>query len=154
MIPEFKNLNEEEVNLMLNAPILVTILIAGAEGKIEEKETDWGAKIIHFRAEDNDFVLQSYFVDVDIIFKDSMKEYLEKLPLDVNERTEKINSELIKINKILPKLDNNFASAFYNGLIGLSKQVAKSSGGIWGYGSISAEEQKLIDLDVIAPPKN
>ena len=38
MIPEFKNLNEQEAELMQKAPILVSILIAGADGKIDNKE--------------------------------------------------------------------------------------------------------------------
>ncbi|HMS65022.1 MAG TPA: hypothetical protein PKD83_07185 [Ignavibacteria bacterium] len=153
MITEFRNLNESEINLMLNVPALVTLLIAGAEGKIDDKETDWGAKVAHFRAEDKNSLLQNYYKEVDNIFVDSLKEYISVLPEDVTERTEKINSELAKVNDIMPKLDKNFAAEFYKGILGLSKQVAKADGGIWGYGSVSPEEQKLIDLDVINPPE-
>lgn len=153
MISEFRNLSESEINLMLNAPALVTLLIAGAEGKIDEKETDWGAKVAHFRAEDKNSIMQNYYKEVDSIFNDSLAAYLSGFPEDVKERTDKINSELAKINDILPKLDKNFAAEFYKGIISLSKQVAKADGGIWGYGSISPEEQKLIDLDVINPPE-
>jgi hypothetical protein len=153
MISEFRNLNESEINLMLNAPALVTLLIAGAEGKIDDKETDWGAKVAHFRAEDKNSIMQNYYKEVDSIFNDSLSTFMSNFPDDVQERTDKINSELIKINNILPKLDKNFAAEFYKGILSLSKQVAKADGGIWGYGSVSPEEQKLIDLDVIIPPE-
>lgn len=153
MISEFRNLNESEINLMLNAPALVTLLIAGAEGKIDDKETDWGAKVAHFRAEDKNSIMQNYYKEVDSIFNDSLRTFMSNFPDDVQERTDKINSELVKINNILPKLDKNFAAEFYKGIISLSKQVAKADGGIWGYGSVSPEEQKLIDLDVIIPPE-
>lgn len=153
MISEFRNLNESEINLMLNAPALVTLLIAGAEGKIDDKETDWGAKVAHFRAEDKNSIMQNYYKEVDSIFNDSLRTFMSNFPDDVQERTGKINSELVKINNILPKLDKNFAAEFYKGIISLSKQVAKADGGIWGYGSVSPEEQKLIDLDVIIPPE-
>ena len=33
VIPEFSALNEQEIELMQKAPILVSILIAGADGK-------------------------------------------------------------------------------------------------------------------------
>ncbi|MBS1552072.1 MAG: hypothetical protein JST15_08405 [Bacteroidetes bacterium] len=153
MIPEFKNLNDHEIHIMLSAPALITLLIAGAEGNIEEKEIDWGAKIAHFRAEDKDSILQNYYKEVDRTFDESLKEYIVMIPHDVHDRTEKINSRLAKINQILPKLDKKFAMEFYKSILTLSTQVAKASGGIWGYGSISREEQKLIDLDVIHRPK-
>lgn len=153
MIAEFKNLNDHEIHLMLSAPALITLLIAGAEGNIEEKEIDWGAKIAHFRAEDKDSILQNYYKEVDRNFDDFLKEYIVMIPHDVHDRIEKINFRLAKINNILPKLDKKFAMEFYKSILSLSTQVAKASGGIWGYGSVSREEQRLIDLEVIHPPK-
>ena len=151
MILEFNNLDEQELNLMLTAPVLVTILIAGAEGKIEEKEIDWGEKITHFRA-NAPSILQTYYQEVDKIFHDTMKYILENLPADVTERQYKIHQELAKLNDILKKLDVNFGTEFYKSLLSLSRQVAQAAGGLWGYGSISPEEKALLDLDVIKEP--
>ena len=153
MIAEFRNLNEKEINLLFNAPALITLLIAGAEGNIEEKETDWGAKITHFRGEDKESILQSYYQEVDSCFNDTLKELISAMPEDVDERTKAINSELQKLNEILPKLDQNFAKELYKSYVSLAKQVAQASGGLWGYGSISPAEQKLIDLEVIKSPE-
>lgn len=153
MIPEFNTLNELEVHLMIKAPVLVTILIAGAEGNIEEKEIDWGAKLAHIRSEDTDSTLQHYYREVDKSFKDLLKMFLVTLPDGLEERNKKIISELKKINHIIPKLEKKIAAEFYKGLLSLSKQVAKSSGGIWGFGSISPDEQKYVNLEFIHPPK-
>ena len=71
---------------------------------------------------------------------------------NVDERSQKINQELKKLNEILPKIEIIFAKEFYKSLLRLAKQVARASGGIWGYGSISPEEQKYLDLEVITPP--
>ena len=38
MIPEFEKITEEEVELLLSAPILVSILIAGADNEIDNSE--------------------------------------------------------------------------------------------------------------------
>jgi len=38
MIDEFKELSQEEVDLMLKVPALVCILIAGADNKIDQTE--------------------------------------------------------------------------------------------------------------------
>lgn len=151
MISEFKNLTEQEAGLMLTAPVLVTLLIAGAEGRIEEKETDWGAKITHFRA-NAPSVLQSYYQEVDKSFNDTMRDMVSKIPEDVTERNYKINQELSKLNDIFKKLDTGFVKEFYKSLLSLSKQVAQSSGGIWGYGAVSPEEKALLNLEVIKDP--
>lgn len=151
MIPEFKNLNQEEMDVLINSPALITLLIAGADGKINEKEVDWGAKIAHFRALDEQSILQNYYLEVDKTFNEALKELSSKVPLDKDERISKINQELEKNNAIFKKLDSNFAKELYKSYLRLAKQVAKASGGIWGYGSISPEEQKQLDLHVINP---
>ena len=151
MIYEFKNLTEEESNLMLITPALVTLLIAGAEGKIDQKETDWGEKITHFRANEHS-IIQNYYLEVDKNFNETLRKLIEAMPPDVKERSDKINKQLETLNKIFPKLDQEFVKEFYKSLLSLAKLVAKASGGIWGYGSISPEEKKYLDLHAIEPP--
>ncbi len=153
MIYEFKNLTEEESNLMLITPALVTLLIAGAEGNIDEKEIDWGTKITHFRANEHS-IIQNYYLETDKNFNETLKKLIEVMPKDAKERSERINGELKKLNAILPKLDPEFSNMFYKSLLSLSKHVAKASGGIWGFGSVSPEEKKYLDLHVIDPPGN
>ncbi|MBS1517757.1 MAG: hypothetical protein JSS91_06690 [Bacteroidetes bacterium] len=151
MISEFRNLNREEIELMLDAPALVTLLIAGADGNIEQKQIDWGSKITHFRAKDEDSIMQSYYAEVEKTFDDTLAQYISAFPTDIEERAGIINKELSKINDILPKLSREFAKEFYEDMRTLSKQIAKATGGIWGYGSISAAEQKYLDLEIINP---
>ncbi|MEP7146147.1 MAG: hypothetical protein ABI792_03970 [bacterium] len=151
MIFEFKNINQDECITMVMAPALITLLIAGAEGDIDQKEIDWGAKIAHFRANEQS-ILQNYYQEVDKNFNGTLKELIEKMPKDIKEMKDKIIHELSRINDTLPKLDPAFAKEFYKSLLSLAKHVAQASGGIWGYGSISPGEKKLIDLEFINPP--
>ncbi|MDQ3020624.1 MAG: hypothetical protein M3R36_08650 [Bacteroidota bacterium] len=153
MIPEFKNLSEQEINLMLMTPALVTVLIAGAEGDIDKKEVDWGTKIAHFRA-NQPSLLQSYYQEVDKNFNSTLKEIIDAMPKDVTERSSKINLELSKLNHVFKKLDANYAKEFYKSMLSLSKQVAQASGGVWGYGSISPEEQRHLNLEAIHQPED
>jgi hypothetical protein len=153
MIHEFKNLTEEESNLMLMTPALVTLLIAGAEGNIDEKEIDWGTKITHFRANEHS-IIQNYYLETDKNFNETLQKLIEVMPKDVKKRSDRINGELKKLNRIFSKLDPQFSKVFYNSLLSLSKHVAKASGGLWGFGSISPEEKKYLDLHVIDPPGN
>ncbi|MDQ3194301.1 MAG: hypothetical protein M3P82_04790 [Bacteroidota bacterium] len=151
MIHEFRNLTQDECTTMVMAPALVTLLIAGAEGNIDQKEIDWGSKIAHFRANDHS-MLQNYYQEADKNFNETLKELIEKMPPDVSERNNKINQELSKLNNIFPKLDASFSKEIYRSLLSLSRHVAEASGGIWGYGSISPEEKKLMNLEYINPP--
>lgn len=154
MLSEFKNLNEQETSLLLEAPALISILIAGADGEINKKEIDWGAKIAHFRSENENSVLQNYYREVDKMFIDTLEQFLSTLPQDIEERKNKINSELSKLNDVFKKLDKSYASELYKSFLSLAKHVAQSSGGIWGFGSISPEEQKMLGLEMINNPSN
>ena len=76
---------------------------------------------------------------------------MEKFPSGNDERINVIKGELSKLNAIFPKLEKILQKNCIKVLLLFSKQVAKATGGIWGYGSISQEEQKLIDLEMIYP---
>ncbi len=153
MIPEFKSLTQLEINTIIDAPALVTILIAGAEGKIDEKEIDWGKYVVHFRvSEYESSSMMRVYKEVDKVFDDSIKQFMESLPQDTDERSAIITGKLSGLNSIFRKVDTEFAKEFYESLRTLAKQVAKSSGGIWGYGSISPQEQKYLELEMIEVP--
>ena len=154
MIPEFRNLSQSEINTIIDAPALVTILIAGAEGNIDEKEIEWGKYLVHFRVTDYESSsMMRVYNEVDRVFKDALDQYMESLPKDTDERSEEIKKRLSALNPIFKKVEYSFAKEYLNSLKSLAKQVAKASGGIWGYGSISPEEQRFLDLDMIELPE-
>lgn len=152
MIPQFKNLTEEENTALLDAPALIAVLIAGADNKIDEKEINYSEKLAHFRAGNNESSLQPYYAEVDKFIGDAIIQQLKNLPEDLHERQNIISEELSKLNEIFPKLDKEFASELYKSYLTFAKSVAKSSGGIWGYASITAEEEKLLGLSMIKNP--
>lgn len=49
MIKELEALKAEERELMMDAISLVTLLVAGADGKIDSRETEWATKITKIR---------------------------------------------------------------------------------------------------------
>jgi hypothetical protein len=153
MIPQFKNLSEEEKTALLDAPALIAVLIAGADNKIDEKEVDYSEKITHFRAGNTDSALHLYYAEVDKFIHDAIKQQIATLPNDLLERQQIITEELTKLNEVLPKLDKSFAVELYKSYISFAKSVAKSSGGLWGYASITPEEERLLGLAMINNPE-
>ena len=149
MIPQFKNLNEDEKTALLDTPALIAVLIAGADNKIDEKEINYSEKLTHFRASDMESPLHLYYAEVDKYIADAIAQQVKTLPKDLIERQNIISEELANLNEILPKLDKSFAIELYKSYLSFAKSVAKSSGGLWGYASITPEEERLLGLSRI-----
>ena len=152
MIPQFKNLSEEETTALLDAPALIAVLIAGADNKIDEKEIDYSSKIAHYRAGNNESILQGYYAEVDKFIGDAITQQINSLPKELVDRQHIITEELAKLNDVLPKLDKGFAAELYKSFLSFAKSVAQSSGGLWGYASITPEEERLLGLSMINNP--
>ncbi len=152
MIEHFSKLSEEESNLMLDAIPLITVLIAGADGKIDKDEKEWAAKITKIRGYSGPEAFTAYYDKVGANFSSRLEELLNSLPNDTGARERVVNDELAKINDILPKLDPKAAYYFHKNFTSFAEHVAKASGGFLGFASISREEQQLIGLPMITPP--
>ena len=153
MIAEFNRLNSSEIELMLKAPIIACILIAGADNNIDRKEIEASieqAKNKHKKFKDSP--LSKFYLIMSEDFEDKLKVVLQSYPLDVVKRNQMISAELEELNGILPKLDKKFAQEFYNSIKEIARQTAESSGGLLGIKSIGEEEARLIDLPMLKNP--
>lgn len=152
MITEFEPLEESEVDLLLRAPLLVSILIAGADGKIDKSEVKEAIDLSRSKQKRARKDLIDYYREVGTDFEDKLKILISHLPTDVEKRSVEIEKELKGLNKILPKLDRTFAGELYVSLKDIAKKVAEASGGILGYMSIGYEESKFLDLKMVKDP--
>ncbi|MEM0939441.1 MAG: hypothetical protein AAF600_07160 [Bacteroidota bacterium] len=152
MIPEFKSLREDEIEVLLNAPVLVAILIAGADGKIDKTEKNQAIDIARNRQSRAREQLAAYYKLVGERFENSFSKWSSSLPAGTEERTQAVSIELRKLNFILPKIDKNFGIKLHASLKDLAKKIAEASGGVLGYLSISYEEAKLMELRMINDP--
>jgi hypothetical protein len=149
MIPELSKLSSSEKELVFKAPLLVCILIAGADGKIDNKEMSEAITI----ARDRQWVkpiLNNYFVEVSEDFEDKIKMLIQSYPYDLGERNAIISSELAGLSPLWPKLGEEFSISLFESLKFLAQRIASSSGGFWG--KISAEEAQLMALPMINSP--
>ena len=152
MIADFEKLNEEEVEAILKVPLLVSILIAGADNEIDNSEIKKAVDISRSKQIRARKSLLDFYQEVGENFEDKLKVLIQQYPLNSEERNPVITDELEKINSILPKLDKQFASEFYESIKDIAKKVAEASGGVLGYMAIGYEESKLIDLKMIKDP--
>ncbi len=152
MIKEFNNLRDDEIDILLSAPVMVSILIAGADDKIDNSEIKQSVEIAQskkLRARDQ---LIEFYNEVGENFEEKFTKMVDDLPHGADARNETLTQELRKLNHILPKIDRNFAIKLHASLQDMAKKVAEASGGILGYMSVSYEEAKLMELKMIQDP--
>lgn len=151
MIPEFSSLQDEEVELMLRAPILVCILIAGADGTIDNKEI---RKAIGIAGKNKKTagVLTGYFEEMSQDFEDKLKIVIQSYSYESTQRLQLIIEELSGLNGIWTKISKPFAIAYYRALKDIAGEIASSSGGLLGIKSIGSEEARYIELPMINKP--
>ncbi|MBK8053674.1 MAG: hypothetical protein IPK35_10495 [Saprospiraceae bacterium] len=151
MTDQFKKLSKHEWELLVEAIPLIGILIAGADGEIDEEEMDWSKKITHIRSYKMKGSVKSYYEEVDRDFETKLMHYSEVLPSGVEERTEIISEKLRHLNPILAKLDSDLSYKLYKGFLSFADHVAKASGGVMGFFAVNKEEAKLLTLPMLNP---
>lgn len=150
MIKEFEKLREDEIDVLMKAPVYVALLIAGADGKIDKLERKEAVDIASNRQSRSREQLNEYYKALD--FHATFKKMIGELPSGVDERTTVIIRELRKLNFILRKVDRPWSIKLYASLKDLAKKIAEASGGLMSYLTISYEESRLIELKMIQNP--
>lgn len=147
----FRTLRDDEMEIVLNAPAMVAVLIAGADDDIDKDEI---AEAIHYAttAKHRYDKLGEYFEETAKKFEDIFKNYVKDLPKGLDVRQHTITSYLRQLNGILPKVEPEVAQQVYQFLLDLAKVVAEASGGIFGVKKISKAEAQYLSLDMIEKP--
>ena len=152
MINYLDPLSEQEKLFLQKTPILVAILIAGADNKIDKSEIKEALRISRYKPIKARILLKDFYSSIGDEFEYNLIEEIASLPREARKRTPIIVEELEKLNTILPKLDRKFAIQFYESMKDIAKKIAKSSGGVLGYISVDYEESKLMELKMIKNP--
>ena len=147
----FSTLSKEEVDTLMEAPALVTILIGAADGKLDGEEHAWSERLLRSRSYAGMQALQAYYGLVSEIFWVTLRHEMTALPKDIAARNSLISTRLAALNPILAKLDNKIAYGLYKGMLGLAEETAKASGGFLRIGAVAAVEQEWVTLPMLTP---
>ncbi len=151
MINQFDELTPEQQTQMLRAIPLITILIAEADGRMDEKEIDWAKKMVNIRSFSTHDALQPFYEHVEAVFDSEFSDIMSNLPADRVARQEAISAELSQLNDLLPELNATYSHLFYKSLLSFAEHIAKAAGGFLGSFSIGPEEKKWIGLPMVHP---
>jgi hypothetical protein len=151
MVQGFESLTDQQFAILKDAIAQITVLIAGADGEIDPKETEWATKLTHIRSYNTPQDLNGFYEAVGHDFSDKLNSLITNSPKDTGERTAFLTSKLSEVNDVLSCVENNLAAELYKSFLSFAKHVAKASGGFFGMMSVSSEEANLMDLKMIDP---
>jgi len=149
MIREFEKLTDSEIDLLLKAPVLVCILVAGADGTIDKKEIK---EAISQTRKKTSMTLAGYLNEVSQDFEDKLKILIQSYPHSATERGIVIMEELREIDAVFNKIERQYAAQIYQMLRELASKIASSSGGLWGMNTVTDEEAEYMRLSMIHDP--
>lgn len=156
MIEGLESLSIEEQEFMLNVPVLITIMIADADNVIDEAEKDVAEKLAVIRSVRGRLPVQAYYRHLKDDFRERLKKHIDHYgatTLNSDEVIRQISADLETLNLIWNKLDRDVAIGFYQSFCSFAENIAKASGGFFKFGTISPEEKKLIELNMIQNPQ-
>jgi hypothetical protein len=153
MMKELEKLPPSEADLMLKAPLLVCILIAGADDDIDKKEIRRAIQLTQEKQTRGKSNLIDFYQLMAEDFEDKLKVLIQSFPGKAAQRNPLLTKELEGLNSILPKIKKPIAIEFYKSLREIAQKIAESSGGLLGMKKIGSEEAKLVGLAMIEEPK-
>lgn len=123
----FENLSQEDRNLLLKAPVYVSILAAGNNHDLGDAQKADAIQLAHLKTFTSNSILSNYYKEVDKTFKNNFDHIISEF-LPINEEKRKIIMlKLDEINKIISKLDTNFGIELHKSLSDYSEHVKKSN---------------------------
>lgn len=153
MFEHITNLTESEKNLILHAPMYVSVLIAGADGEINDTEKHKILELIHTKTFSEKYELREIYQSLDLDAAHELRELIATLPQDKEERNQKLSDTLAGLNKVLPKLEHRFQVQFYKSLRQFAHYIATADGGFWGVGALKHAEEEFVKLPMIQNPQ-
>ena len=149
------NLTEAEREQLLEAPVLITLLIAGSDNDVDRREIDWAERLMEFRATKNLAELQNYYDSAAKSWTEAYAKYNNHLQQmnSSEERCNFLSERLAEMNPVLEKLSPYTAENLVKSFRSFAVQVAKADGGLLGFGAVSPEENKWLDLSMLYTPQ-
>lgn len=151
MLTGFDHLEKEEIDALVEAPALITILIGAADGDLDKEERYWSERLLRTRTYNNPKVLNEFYRVVVEGFWAKVHSEMAHLPQDSEERNNAISARMERLNPILAKLEQPLAADLYKGFVGLAEETAEASGGFLRIGAVSAVEARWVKLPMLTP---
>jgi hypothetical protein len=126
MMKFYEHLTDEEQNLLLKAPVLVSVLACSRSNSINKAQKADAIKLAHFKTFTADPILLPYYNKVDKSFRDDFDAIVKQYsPLDEEKRME-LKEEVKKVHRIIGKLEHTYGNTLLKSLEKYSSHVNKA----------------------------
>ena len=130
MITQFNGLTEDEKDLVLQAPALVSVMAASDDKVIDKAGKADAIKLAHLKTFTADGLLLSYYNDAEIDFKKHFEEIVKQFaPFDDVKRGQ-LQKKIESVKVIIAKLNKEFALTLYASLSKYAEHVKKAEGSV------------------------
>ncbi|MEQ9378618.1 MAG: hypothetical protein RIG68_25745 [Imperialibacter sp.] len=121
---DFKNLTPAEHQSLLKFPAYVSLLAANGDGKFDKAEKLAALNIEHIKSYASHPLLAAFFKEVNEKFEATLTALAQSLPMERGARNTAIRKELQGLEKILLKLDEEYAVAMHKSMASLKDHVS------------------------------
>jgi hypothetical protein len=126
MIRQFEKLTPEEYHLLLQAPVLVSVLACCSPNEVNKAQKADAIKLAHFKTFTAKPLLLPYYHEVEKQFKHHFEEAIKKFhPLDADKK-HALKDQLRKVDRTIGKLDREYGDLLRRSLENYSKHVKKA----------------------------
>lgn len=126
MIEQFKKLTKKEIELLVKAPPLVSVLAASANHEISNSEKKDAMELAHLKTFTAHPLLIPYYKEVEKNFSRYFEETVKKYaPFDDNKR-EELKKEINVLNNVIAKLDRDYAKMLHSSFTKYAEHVKEA----------------------------
>jgi len=126
MITQFEKLSPREKELLLNAPVLVSIMAASFNNHINKRSAADAVKLAHLRTFTAVPVLQPYYKEVDKHFQENFELAIDRFVHDDVVNMAAVRLEMENVKEVIEKLDADFAGTLRLSLAKYAKHVKRA----------------------------
>lgn len=150
---QLRNLSEIEKESVLLGPVMVSLLIGGADGEMTGKEMERISELIHVKTYSLKNDVEELYLELEKKDVNSIVNgIVADMPEDWEARREVITAKLQTLSKSLKKMEKAFATQYLDSLKSIAVSIANAAGGVFGIGTISESESEVLDLPMIERP--
>jgi hypothetical protein len=131
MIPQFQKLSVQEQEQLMNAPVLFSVLASCSDNMINKAQKADAIKLAHIRTFTAMPMLQPYFKEVEIGFKEHFEAVAAQFyPFDDAHR-DLLKMEISKVEDTIRKLDHSYGTALSKSLERYANHIKRATYSIY-----------------------
>ena len=121
-----KSLSNNEHTALLKFPVLISLLAANGDGRLDEAEKNAATKFSHTKTFSAEPFLSEFFSEADAVFQSNLEQINNGLPQEQVGREVAIKSQILILERISRKLGKKYSSAILRSMKSYREHVSKA----------------------------